>query len=76
MSNASEAIYNAKENIKKELDMCNKEETPFLCSLIGSERGYKQAEIAILYLIGERGFTISMAIAEQERLLNPRYTDD
>jgi len=76
MQKANEAVDTARFNIKIELDMCDKDETPFLCSLISSSKGYEQAVNTILEIVGNRGFTIAMAIAEQERLLNPRYSDD
>jgi len=76
MSKASQAVDTARFNIRLELDMCNKDETPYLCSLLSVGKGYTQAENQILEMVGNRGFTIAMAIAETERLLNPRYSDD
>ena len=73
MTKAEQALERAKFNIEKELEYCDKMDTPFICSLIETPDGKNQVVASILELVGYRGLTISMAIAEQERLLNPRY---
>ena len=73
---ANEVIARAKFNIEKELEYCDKVDTPYICEMIKTPKGRKQVIDTILGLVALRGFSISMAIAEQERLLNPRYSSN
>tara|TARA_R110000751_G_scaffold173210_2_gene279664 strand:+ start:963 stop:1193 length:231 start_codon:yes stop_codon:yes gene_type:complete len=76
MDIAKAALDRAKFNIEKELEYCDKMDTPYICALSETTQGKAQVVASILEMVGYRGFTISMAIAEQENLLNPHYTSN
>jgi hypothetical protein len=62
-------LNQSKKLISNELDFCNPMDTPIICDKIKNLIGRKMIEAQILEMVGKRGLTISMAIADLENQL-------
>jgi len=62
--------------IKAELDLCNKDKTPTVCSLSSDSDEYPKLEQMIIDRISIEGLSISQAIVEIERTYNPNLIQD
>jgi len=73
----SKVIRESKKLIKEFLDKyCNQTNSPYVCELISSEKGYKELEQFVLQRIARNGDTITEAIMLKERILDPNRLDD
>lgn len=74
MSIIKEKIKEVKELADQELDLCNIHDTPYICSAIQNPVNKEKILDQIVEIVAKRGFTISNAIYEIERELNPQIT--
>lgn len=65
-----------RELIAIELDHCNKEEWPYLCSMTRTPEGKKSVEKMIIEQCSQSGCTISKALDRIERMYNPNRMED
>ncbi len=74
--NKSEIIEELKEMIKLELDVCDPEVTPYVCS-VNTPENYKNLEKSILdRVLNSEDTTIAGAIEDIEREFNPNRIND
>jgi hypothetical protein len=62
--------------VRENLNFCNQESTPYLCSYSQSEEGYKDIEDFCVKAFLETEMDISEALIMKENLLNPNYLND
>ncbi len=76
-SNKSEqVILELKMVIKEYMDYCNEKNTPYVCKLKQTKEGYKAIEDFIINMVIQTDKSVSEAIVEKERILNPNYLTD
>ena len=69
-------ILELKMVIKEYMDFCNEKNTPYVCKLKNTQEGYKAIEDFIIQSILETDMSVSEAIVQKERILNPNYLTD
>jgi len=74
MSIIHEKIKEVKELAEHELEFCNIHDTPYICSAIQNHTNKEKILNQIVEIVAKRGYTISNAIYEIERELNPQIT--
>lgn len=62
--------------IRENLNFCNYENTPNICSLKETEEGYKEIEDFCIKAFFETEMNVSEALVMKENLLNPNYIID
>jgi hypothetical protein len=76
MENVIEKLKELRLHVEHELEFCNIVDTPYVCNAIHSKPEEKNQIINyVVELVVKKGITISMAIAETEFELNPRFTN-
>lgn len=76
MENVIEKLKELRSHVEHELEYCNIVDTPYICSAIHKTDQEKDQIINyIVELVVKKGISISMAIAETEFELNPRFTN-
>lgn len=58
--------------IERELDFCNPNDTPMVCSMISTPEGRKKVVNLILEYVGNAGQTIAQAIVSIDNENNPK----
>jgi hypothetical protein len=74
MSVIKQKINEVKELAEHELEFCNIHDTPYICSAIQNPVNKSKILNQIVEIVARRGYTISNAINEIERELNPQIT--
>jgi hypothetical protein len=74
MNIIQEKIKELKELADQELEFCNIHDTPYICSAIQNPINKVKILDQIVEIVAKRGYTISNAIYEIERELNPQIT--
>jgi hypothetical protein len=74
MSVINKKIKEVKELAEHELEFCNIHDTPYICSAIQNPESKAKILDEIVQIVARRGYTISNAIYEIERELNPQIT--
>ena len=62
--------------VRENLNFCNKQSTPYLCSYSQTEEGYKDIEDFCIKAFFETDMDVSEALIMKENLLNPNYLTD
>jgi hypothetical protein len=74
---ASEAqITRLKELIAIQLDMCSKEDWPYVCNMANTPEGKKDVENKIIHICTTSESTVGQALDRIERMFNPNRIDD
>lgn len=75
MENVIEKLKELRSHVEHELEFCNLVDTPYTCTAIHNTPEEREKIINyIVELVVKKGISISMAIAETEFELNPRFT--
>jgi hypothetical protein len=75
MFEINQKIKEVKELAEHELEFCNIHDTPYICSAIKNPINKSKILDQIVEIVARRGYTISNAIYEIERDLNPQITN-
>ena len=73
---AHDKITRLKELIAIELDMCNKEDWPYVCNMTDTLEGRKAVEEKIIEQCKASGITVGQALDRIERAYNPNRIED
>jgi hypothetical protein len=71
MSRVKALIAKVRENAKKELEFCNKVDTPYVCAMIETPEGKETVCDLIVEYVGKNSMTIGDAINYIERDQDP-----
>ena len=70
-----ELLNQLKNNIRLELDMCDSNSTPYVCSQKSTKEGYYKIEKMIVDFVCGNAYSINEAISTIEKLYNPNKLD-
>lgn len=74
---ASEAqLKRLKELIAIQLDLCSREDWPYVCNMNSTPDGKKDIETKIINICTASGISVSRAIDKIERAYNPNRMED
>jgi hypothetical protein len=74
---ATEAqLKRLKELIAIQLDMCSKEDWPYVCHMASSPEGKKGIEDMVIEICSANGSSIGSALDRIERMYNPNRMED
>ena len=65
-----------KELIAIQLDMCSKEDWPYVCHMASSPEGKKSIEEMVIQQCSSNGCSVGSALERIERMYNPNRIED
>jgi len=65
-----EKIEELKKIIRKEAELCDSEQMPYVCAIVNDEKTYPAMEKKILKIIAEKKCSVNRALLEIEKMYN------